>query len=273
MEWWLAVAAPGRDGHDEPDATRRTGWHGRRTVSIGEDLAEARRRAGLAVSEVSQRTRIRETIIRAIEEDDFAGCGADFYARGFIRAIARAVGADPAPLIRDYDAAHRSTPAVAPTELPWQAATVRRGSRRRLNVTAVLALALAIAVGFACYQLVSASAHAPGISAENAGKIASGRHHAVSPEAPSPPPYAHRVVVELTAIEDCWVEFTTTAGRLLFQSYVAAGASKRWTFRHAVDMQLGNPGGVKLIVNGSNPLPPGTSHPVTVRLGRSRTAG
>jgi cytoskeletal protein RodZ len=242
-------------------------------VSIGEELAEARRRAGLTVSEVSQRTRIRETIVRGIEGDDFAACGADFYARGFIRAIARAVRADPAPLIRDYDAAHRSPPALAPADLSWPAGTVTRGRRRRVNLTAVLALALAIAVGFACYQLVSASARAPGISAENAGKIASGRHHAVSPEAPSPAPYSHRVVVELTAIEDCWVEFTTTGGRFLFQSYVAAGASKLWTFRHAVDMRLGNPAGVKLIVNGSNPLPPGTSHPVTVRLGRSRTAG
>ncbi len=242
-------------------------------MSIGEELAEARRRAGLTVSEVSQRTRIRETIVRAIEADDFAGCGADFYARGFIRAIARAVGADAAPLIRDYDAAHRPPPALAATDLRWPAATVSRSRRRRVNLTAVLALALAIAVGFACYQLVSASARAPGISGENAGRIASGRHHAVSPEAPSPAPHAHRVVVELTAIEDCWVEFTTTGGRVLFQSYVSAGASKRWTFRHAVDMQLGNPGGVTLLVNGSNPLPPGTSHPVTVRLGLSRTAG
>lgn len=239
-------------------------------MSIGEELAEARRRAGLTVSEVSERTRIRQTVIRAIEGDDFAGCGADFYARGFIRAIARAVGADPAPLIRDYDAAHRSPPDVIPTELPWQAATVRRGGRRRLNLAA-LALAVAIAVGIACYQLVSASDRGPGSQGPNAGSVASGRHHAVSPETPSPAPSGHRIVVELTATDDCWVEFTTRGGRVLFQSYVAAGASRRWTFMHAVDMQLGNPGGVKLTVNGTNQLPPGMSHPVTVRLGPGRS--
>lgn len=75
-------------------------------MSIGEDLAQARHRAGLTVREVSQQTCIRETLIRAIEHDDYCGCGGDFYARGHIRAIARVVGADPVPLIAEYDAAH-----------------------------------------------------------------------------------------------------------------------------------------------------------------------
>jgi cytoskeletal protein RodZ len=75
-------------------------------VSGGEGLAAARHRAGLTVTQVSQQTRIRETIIRAIEHDDYCACGGDFYARGHIRAIAHVAGADPAPLIADYDGAH-----------------------------------------------------------------------------------------------------------------------------------------------------------------------
>jgi cytoskeletal protein RodZ len=80
----------------------------RRRVSIGEVLAAARRQAGLTITQVSQRTRIRETIIRGIEEDDFAACGGDFYARGHIRAIARATGVDGEPLVRQYDTSHRT---------------------------------------------------------------------------------------------------------------------------------------------------------------------
>ena len=64
-------------------------------MSIGEDLAQARCRAGLSVTEVSRRTRIRETIICGIEHDDYSACGGDFYARGHIRAIATAVGPIP----------------------------------------------------------------------------------------------------------------------------------------------------------------------------------
>jgi len=78
-------------------------------VSIGESLAEARRQAGLTVGQVSQETRIRESIIRAIEQGDFTPCGGDFYARGHIRAIAEAVGVDPGPLIEEFDERWRST--------------------------------------------------------------------------------------------------------------------------------------------------------------------
>ena len=75
-------------------------------MSIGDTLAEARRQAGLTITQVSQQTRIRESIIRAIEQGDFSPCGGDFYARGHIRSIAEVVGTDPAPLIREYDEEH-----------------------------------------------------------------------------------------------------------------------------------------------------------------------
>src|SRR5215813_14833375 len=78
----------------------------RRCVSIGETLAEARRQSGLTVTQVSQQTRIRESIIRAIEQGDFSPCAGDFYARGHIRSIAEVVGVDPVPLIREYDEEH-----------------------------------------------------------------------------------------------------------------------------------------------------------------------
>ena len=78
-------------------------------MRIGEALAGARRQADLTVAEVSERTRIRATIIRAIENDDYSACGGDFYARGHIRSIAKVVGTDPELLIREYDTAHRAS--------------------------------------------------------------------------------------------------------------------------------------------------------------------
>jgi hypothetical protein len=74
-------------------------------VSIGEVLAQARRRAGLSVAQVSQLTQLGEAIITGIEGDDYSACGGDGYARADIRSIAAAVGADPGPLIEEYDAA------------------------------------------------------------------------------------------------------------------------------------------------------------------------
>jgi transcriptional regulator with XRE-family HTH domain len=85
-------------------------------LSIGAALAQAREGSGLTVAQVSQRTRIRETIIRDIERDDFSSCGGDFYARGHVRAIARVVGLDPAQLIAEYDAARTPEPPEPPVQ-------------------------------------------------------------------------------------------------------------------------------------------------------------
>jgi cytoskeletal protein RodZ len=100
-------------------------------VSIGEALASARRQAGLTITQVSQRTRIRETIIRGIEQDDFSACGADFYARGHIRAIARAEGVDPEPLVREYDSSHGTPQASTPADIAGPSAPLRLRQRRR----------------------------------------------------------------------------------------------------------------------------------------------
>ena len=102
-------------------------------MSIGATLAAARRRAGLTVGEVSHRTRVTEPIIRGIEQDDYAACGGDFYARGHIRAIARAVGEDPLPLIDEFDSTWRSAQETTAAEafqpgMPLQEARAAAGA-------------------------------------------------------------------------------------------------------------------------------------------------
>ena len=72
-------------------------------MTVGETLTEARYQAGLTVDELSERTRIRATVIRSIEQDDYEACGGDLYVRGYVRAIAGAVGIDAQPLIREYE--------------------------------------------------------------------------------------------------------------------------------------------------------------------------
>jgi len=43
--------------------------------------------------------------IRSIEADDYEACGGDLYVRGYVRAIAGAIGVDAQGLIREYDQA------------------------------------------------------------------------------------------------------------------------------------------------------------------------
>jgi hypothetical protein len=98
-------------------------------VTIGEALAEARNKAGLSIDQVSERTRIRETVIRDIEQDDYDACGGDLYIRGYVRVIAGAVGIDAQPLIREYDLARSGKRPVTSEEPPTTIDPVPPGLR------------------------------------------------------------------------------------------------------------------------------------------------
>jgi hypothetical protein len=72
------------------------------------------------------------------------------------------------------------------------------------------------------------------------------------------------VVIKLTATEDCWVQLTSSSdGSQLYMGVIQAGASMRWTEKQAVNVRLGNPGGVTLTVNGQLQNPDSTV-PVTL---------
>ncbi|GMA85494.1 hypothetical protein GCM10025868_07440 [Angustibacter aerolatus] len=85
--------------------------------ALGRALSAAREQQGLSTAEVAERINLRETVVRAIEDDDFSLCGGDVYARGHLRAYARLVGLDAAPLLDAYAArggtARPATPAPA----------------------------------------------------------------------------------------------------------------------------------------------------------------
>lgn len=87
-------------------------------MTVGEALAVARTRAGLSVDEVSERTRIREIVIRGIERDDYELCGGDLYVRGYLRVIADAVGLDARPLIREFEGSVAAPSHVRPVPVP-----------------------------------------------------------------------------------------------------------------------------------------------------------
>jgi cytoskeleton protein RodZ len=251
----------------------------RRAVSIGEVLASARSQAGLTITQVSQRTRIRTTIIGGIERDDFSGCGGDFYARGHIRAIARAVGTDGEPLVGEYDSSHGAPRAPAAAGLPGPPAPLRlRQRRRRPHWGGALLAAVAAAAGVVTYHLVASSpaggapaaARTPAVSVPKAA-----RRYPAAANIPAPPggrPGSREVVISLTAVsEACWADLTTRGGATVFAGILGPGTSKTWTQRRAVTLELGNPGAVTLTVDGKTRtrLGPG---PVTLRLAPGNTS-
>ncbi|MFE5210269.1 helix-turn-helix domain-containing protein [Streptomyces sp. NPDC056600] len=234
-----------KDRHDPP--------------SIGDALQRARTAAGLSVEDVSNATRVRVGIVRAIEEDDFGPCGGDVYARGHLRTLARAVGLDPEPLIAAYGRKHGGRPAPTPAAPVFEAERIRP-ERRGPNWTAAMVAAIVAVIGFVGFTAFGGD----GDGADRA-QVAEGPEPSVSvtkkptrePAAPEPTESAiaaaprDKVVVKVSAPDGrSWISAKDHNGRVLWDGVLEQGASRTFQDDTRVDLVLGNAGALELHVNG-----------------------
>ncbi len=69
---------------------------------LGDTLKERRQAIGLTIEQAQDATRIRGTLIRALEEGDYAKLPNPGYVRGYISSYARYLELDPLPLLAMY---------------------------------------------------------------------------------------------------------------------------------------------------------------------------
>jgi len=120
-------------------------------LGIGETLRAARRQQRRTLSDAAAETRVRETYLAALEEEEFSALGGDVYVKGFLRSYARYLGLDPDPLVAAYRREFErgeETPTVAPGTAPAMPASGERPPQFALIAGGVAFLVLVlIAIG------------------------------------------------------------------------------------------------------------------------------
>ncbi|MGI5269944.1 helix-turn-helix domain-containing protein [Nonomuraea sp. CA-218870] len=220
--------------------------------SIGATLAAARQSSGLTVEQLSQITRIREAIIKAVERDEFAESGNDFYIRGHVKTIARAVGLDPEAVVHRYDQEHGGAPKPVRAAAVFQTdRMLRLAERRGPGWTTALAVALAVVVVFGVVKVLG--------GASDQVRTARGERPAASvpPNSPfteAPPAVAmarkNMVVVTVEATRRARVTVRDAKGRELFDGSLKAGRIATWRAQSRIDFEVADAGTVLVQVNG-----------------------
>jgi cytoskeleton protein RodZ len=226
------------------------------SLTVGETLSRARRKRGLSVDDVAADTRIRATLIQAIEADQFALCGGTVYARGHIRSIARVVGVDPEPLIGEFDAANHVERVVAAVAAgPTDHDVVARSERHAPNWTAAATVALVVICGIALAGILHGRGN--GGSGPNTAttKTQAGHQSAQTPASPPPSSVAElpasRATMEVRTLNGkTWLSITTKGGKPLYSGLLDAGQQKVFTDRHGLTFIIGNAPAVDVVVNG-----------------------
>nr|PZN45379.1 MAG: DUF4115 domain-containing protein [Actinomycetota bacterium] len=239
-----------------------------RPGGIGAKLARAREEAGMSVAELSLLTRIREPVIRAIEHDDFSMGGGDFYTRGHIRNIARAIGLDPGPILQEYDEQCGGAPQpVRAAEVFLAEIPIKLRERRSVNWTTALAFLLILVVAFGIARLLSGGTtggvdsadlrRSPAQPAATASRAAApSAAPSRQPAAAVPAPVEH-VAVQVTADRTTRLLVRDADGKRLFRGDLTAGSTSEWRAKGRITLTVDDAGAVRLRVNGKNLGPAG----------------
>ena len=245
----------------------------------GAALAASRERAGLSVEDVAAATRIRATLVRAIEQDEYERCGGEVYARGHIRSIAHVVGADAEDLVADFDRRYGRQPAklsVAPISTIGE--PVREITRKATKSTpkwpaAAIAVLSLVVVLLAVSWVVgrradrgtppqaggSAVTSPAGTPSGSPSAPPSSTAPATVPPPTEPPQTGVTVNVQITA-ESSWVRVVSSAGIQLYQGILTVGQSKEFHDPTALALRFGNSPVVELTVNGTKVGKPCTTY-------------
>ena len=240
-------------------------------MSLGSLIAQARKSAGLSIEDLSASTNIRAALLKEIESNNFANCGGETYARGHIRNLALKLGVDPQIFLTVFEDEQSQIDRSMQDLLvennvmrePQEARKVSWKVLVTISVSSLLVLGLA--------QIIITNK--PTSSTANPTPT-----NSVSPSASTQPSTAAtqvtptdpatistgigvQVIVSATRSKS-WLFVSDETGRTLFSGQISIGVTKTFSSDSALNLKIGNAGGVDLTVNGKKVDPIGADKEV-----------
>lgn len=223
---------------------------------IGSELKSAREATGLSLDEVATKTKLRSSLIAAIEKDNFSLCGGDVYARGHIRVLATLYRIDSTYLLEIFD----KNFGVTQTALNDLAERNSQNLDRKSSITwkSLSAFAAVILFGavFLSNQMSGNNGNNgnAGNSGGNSSSIAAGSNSPSPSASQSLPAVASvdtGVKVRLTVVKSySWISVTAADGSSLFTGQIEKGEVREFTDPQVLRLVIGNAGAVSVNVNG-----------------------
>ncbi|MBU1007360.1 MAG: DUF4115 domain-containing protein [Candidatus Omnitrophica bacterium] len=234
--------------------------------SPGKSLKKIRESKNISAEEASEKSRIPKKIIAAIEEDRLQDISSVFYARGFVKTYASFLGALEETKVKEFLSTGRKKddPRLILKDEKARGDWFIKHRRK---------IGSGIAIIFSAYLLLFGFIHVgrfmKNTSAKYKARAAEKRdskEKAVAAKAvtlkPAPVSAAVPVSVEkekkddvieihLKARYNTWIQVVSD-GSLVFRGALNKGTSDVWKAKKTIEIELGNAGGVTLMLNGKD---------------------
>lgn len=219
--------------------------------SFGAWLRRQREIREIDLGEIADRTKISLRYLKAMEQDRFDVLPAKVFAKGFLREYAKYVGLNPDEVVNFYLAAHHEgPPEVDPED--------ESGAHRRPRARSPWAMGLAVTLGgLLLLALVAYLAFwAESRREERPSPVPLPPVSTPAPPVPAPRPAAAPVAPEaplevtLDFTQDCWIEVLIDGSERISELHVQGESLQLAADESVLLVNIGNPAGVEVQVNG-----------------------
>ena len=225
-------------------------------MSVGTYLRQAREAAGYTIEEISAQTRIRPSVIKDLEEENFTSSGGNAYARGHIRSIAKCINLNVEELLKIFEDQTGSNNRSMIELLEENNATVLRNKANFKFSPKIVTTAASVIVGIAIIiptglALATKVTHKSPASKPLSQSMKSAKSSEGSAASETTPVVAHGVVITASH-GTSWLSVVDTFGTQLFSGKLSNGSSQTFDPTNGLSMTIGNAGAISVSVNGKD---------------------
>jgi len=224
-------------------------------ATLGADLQQARELAGLSLDDLSAKTKIRKTLLEAIERDDYRSVPGGLLARGYLRAYAKEVGLSAEPVATRYQTEFAAAQPAEPQKLRTDADALTRPARSHGSTVVVALLAVAAVWLFAGRREPQrdAAPQAVGTTGQTVPvERATDRPLSAPGAAPAPAAAAVSVVpltLDIVPTRVVWIKADADGKRVLY-ALVGPDQPRAIHAREEIVLRVGDAGAFRYRVNG-----------------------
>ncbi|MFA5104055.1 MAG: RodZ domain-containing protein [Candidatus Margulisiibacteriota bacterium] len=210
---------------------------------IGKTLKNARSAKKIPIEKASKETKIAQTYLKAIEDEDFTKIPGDVVLKGFIRVYADFLGVDPAPLIAELFRKNRKDkPKAEPVQAKIKKTPAFDGQKFVKVLVVAVFLILLTAGLFSFAGFLINSVRNASVSKEPTVQITS--------------PAEDVFEIRAEILEKTWL-LVEADGKNVFKGIAFPGDERAWTADKKIFVKIGNAAGIRLSSGGKELLAPG----------------
>ncbi len=226
-------------------------------LSFGSYLQSIRLEKGISLEEISKETRIRKDNLLLIEREDHEHLPAQIFVKGFLRAYAKAIGADDKEAIRRYEDRYKSYLKVINSEAMliqlkagvWSSLRIVLGIIFCLIVLSVYST-LFISKSSLREDRTSPPELKPRVNTSDQAKGSSDAGATSMPVPANAKTGEKKLLLEVTAVKDTWMKVIVD-GQSAEKFDLSSGDRLEFEALSGFNLLIGDASGVQLLLNNS----------------------